>query len=376
MQSQKILIVAGEPSGDLHAAPVVRKLKKLDPALEFSGSGGKLMSAEGVELLATIDELAVMGFSSIPKILPRLNRLKRLFISRIIRDQVRLVILVDYPGFNLKLAESIKKLPNPPLILEYIAPQVWAWRAGRINKIKRVVDQLAVVFPFEEDLFTKRGVNATYVGHPLLDEIHPKTANDTSRLLDGKPLLAVLPGSRPAVAQKHINTLTFTIRKLSERYPELQIGIGKAETTSKELLRPLLNASENCTLYESSRGLMRKATAGIVCSGTATLESALLGMPQVVIYKTSGLNYHIIRTMIKLPYVAMANIVAGDRIVPELLQYDFTTEKIIHAISPLLRDSKQRSEMLLKYADIRQKLGSGGAAQRVANLAYNMLEMR
>ena len=195
-----ILIVAGEPSGDLHAAPVVRELQALQPDLTCFGAGGDLLKAERVELLATVEQMAVMGFSDVPRVLPRLARLKCDLLRRVERDRVPLAILVDYPGFNLNLARALKRLPHPPRILYYIAPQVWAWRAGRVKLIRRVVDRMAVVFPFEVKLFDDAGVPVSFVGHPLLDELSsclplPSRAVKIKRG-DNPLLLALLPGSR------------------------------------------------------------------------------------------------------------------------------------------------------------------------------------
>ncbi|MBT7616782.1 MAG: lipid-A-disaccharide synthase, partial [Calditrichaeota bacterium] len=201
---QHVAVIAGEVSGDLHAAPVIHELKKLNPDLQFFGSGGPEMMDQGVELFAEIEDLAVMGFSGLPRILPRLSRLKKDIIKRVKERNVKLVILVDYPGFNLNLAAALKKLPNPPKIIHYIAPQVWAWRAGRLKKIKRVIDHQAVIFPFEEKLFRDAGVNATFVGNPLLDEI--ELYRNREKINSEKRLLAILPGSRFSVASNHICT--------------------------------------------------------------------------------------------------------------------------------------------------------------------------
>ena len=371
-KSNKILIIAGEISGDLHAAPVVSQLKELDPSLSFFGAGGDLMENEGVELLARVEDMAVMGFSGIPKILPRLFKLKKEIIARIKKDNVRLAILVDYPGFNLQLAKSLKKLPNPPKILEYIAPQVWAWREGRVKTIRRVVDQLAVVFPFEEDYFTRFQIPVKYVGHPLLDELDWKS-EELRRPAD-RPLLALLPGSRLSVVKKHLLTMVKAGELIRQSIPNLEIGIGKSSNIPESTFHNILENKSYIKLCNNSRKLLLQATASVVCSGTATLEAALLNCPQVVIYRTSYLNYNLIKRYIKLQNVGMVNIVSGKKIVPELIQADFTPENIRRHVSPLLQKTYERKSIVDNYKLVNRILGDGGAASNVAELASEMLK--
>ena len=251
-----------------------------------------------------------------------------------------MVILVDYPGFNLNLAKSLKKLHNPPKIIHYIAPQVWAWRAGRLKKIKRVIDHQAVIFPFEEKLFRDAGIKARFVGNPLLDEL--ESYRDREGEKSKERLVAILPGSRLSVVSNHIDTLIEAAIKLSEIHPRLEFGFGKAPGLSDEIFKDAVEANAKFSVYEGSRELLAKADVAIVCSGTSTLEATLVGTPQVVIYKTSFLNYHIIKRLIKLSEIALVNIVAGKKIVPELLQYDFTVDKICTEVNRILENSETR----------------------------------
>ena len=234
----EILIVAGEISGDLHGAELVKNFLKLSSDYCFFGAGGELMKSEGVELLSHVNDLAVMGFSGIPKILPTLKALKRNILNRVRKNPVNLAILVDYPGFNLNLAKALKQLPNPPKILEYIAPQVWAWRANRTRKILSYIDHLAVVFPFEERLFKAANVPVTFVGHPLLDELNlptvqlkdtndPKSAilsSDVDEPIQN-PILALLPGSRKTVAVKHLPIMIESAKLLINEFPNIRFRI-------------------------------------------------------------------------------------------------------------------------------------------------------
>jgi len=365
---RSILIVAGEVSGDLHSSPVVAAMKRRDPDLHFFGAGGDAMREEGVEILASVRQLAVMGFSGIPKILPKLAELKEDILSRIRRDDVRLAILTDYPGFNLNLAQALKGLANPPRILYYIAPQLWAWRPGRAELIRRYVDRMAVVFRFEVEFFRKWGVEATFVGHPLIDELRP--ALNVPRTAQTPPLLALLPGSRPSVAKRHLPVLIRSLGAIRRSIPELKVVIGAGASLKEWITRehPRLDIE----ITADARGLLRQATAAAICSGTATLEAALLGAPQVVFYKTSFLNYAIARRFVTIPHVSLVNVTTGKPIVKELIQYNFTTSSLARELTPLLAGSPPES-MIEGYAAVREALGDAGSAERTAALAMEML---
>ncbi len=373
MDECEILIVAGEPSGDLHAAPVVAALRRRHPGWRFFGSGGGMMRREGVELFANIEDLAVMGFSSVPRALPRLARLKRAFLHRVEQSRVSLAVLVDYPGFNLNLAADLKRLRHPPATLEYIAPQIWAWRRGRLKKIRRYIDCLAVVFPFEEKLFRDEGVNAVFVGHPLLDELQPYL-HEQAALPRRGGLLALLPGSRRAELARHLPIMLQTVRLLKVEIPDLAAGVGKAPNLSVEAYHEHGCLPEMVELWEDSRQLMKTAAAGLVCSGTATLEAALLGLPQAVVYATSPLNYHVIKRLITLKQVGLVNIAAGEGIVPELLQEKFTSERAAAAVCEWLTGGEAASSAILRgYERIRRSLGEAGAAERVSSIAESLV---
>lgn len=373
MDEREILIVAGEASGDLHAAPVVAALRRRHPDWRFFGSGGDLMRREGVELLAQVEDLAVMGFSSVPRVLPRLSRLRQAFLKRVEQRRVSLAVLVDYPGFNLRLAADLKRLPHPPATLEYVAPQVWAWRRGRTKSIRKVIDHLAVVFPFEEKLFREEGVKATFIGHPLLDELQPYLQPMDSRRQKG--LLALLPGSRRAELARHLGIMLETAQRLRTDVPGLKVGIGKAPNLPLEAYKLQAVLPTGVEIWEDSRALMQAASAGLVCSGTATLEAALLGMPQAVIYVTSSLNYHIIRRLITLKQVGLVNIVAGECIAPELLQNDFTPARAAEAVKGWLCGEPESLRTIeAGYRRVKSSLGEPGAAERVALIAEELLK--
>ena len=388
MAKDEILIVAGENSGDLHAAELVKNFVKLHPEYSFFGAGGELMKAEGVELLAHVNDLAVMGFSGIPRILPTLRALKRNILNRVNKDKVKLAILVDYPGFNLNLAKALKSLPNPPKILEYIAPQVWAWRANRTKKIRAFIDHLAVVFPFEERLFKAASVPVTFVGHPLLDELNflSETPKDnvneamSSNILSNRdvppiqPILALLPGSRKSVVARHLPIMIETAKLLLNEFSNLRFCIGCAPGLKQYIEKIIGGCSVKFELWDDSRKLLSAATAAVVCSGTATLETALIGVPQVIVYKTSSFNYMVIKKLIKLPYVGLVNIVAEDKIITELLQDEFNSVALHRAIAPIIRCQNIRDHTKYKMKQVKNMLGDPGASLRVAELAYSMIE--
>jgi len=302
-------------------------------------------------------------------------------------NNVKLVILVDYPGFNLSLARSLKLLPHPPRILEYIAPQVWAWRANRISKIRRYIDHLAVVFPFEEALFKSANIPVTFVGHPLLDEMnlpeyiiagsHDKYNTGSHNLSvdasSSTQILALLPGSRKSVVGRHLPIMLESARLLMPEFPDIRIGIGCAPGLHKFIENTTRDRIPKIEFWDDSRTLLSQAAAAVVCSGTATLEAALLGTPQVVVYKTSSVNYHVVKNLIRLPNVGLVNIVAGEKIVPELLQYEFNPISVQRSIAPLLRHANIRDHIRLKLLKLRAMLGEPGAALKVADLAYGMI---
>jgi lipid-A-disaccharide synthase len=366
----EVLFVAGETSGDLHAAMLAAELRALRPELTLTGVGGARMAAAGVALFERSDRLAVMGFLEVLRYVPRHLALLRDIRRRLTSGAVRLVILVDYPGFNLKVALAAHAAGVP--VLYYIAPQVWAWNEARVRIMAKVIDRAAVILPFEEEYFTARGVRATFVGHPLLDRAQDlpdrASARATLGLPDDAPVLALFPGSRAQEVERLLDAFVAAARAAESRIPGLRVIVSVAPGMTVEPARcpyPLIAGA--------SFPVLRAADAALCKSGTTTLEAAVAGCPLVVAYRTSGWSYAIARRLVRIPNIALVNIVAGRRVAPELVQDAVTAEALAAQVLPLLdAASTERCEQLAGLAAVRAKLGEPGAARRAAAMASEL----
>lgn len=373
---KRVLIVAGEASGEARAARLVEELRQLHPQVSFFGIGGERMRAAGVDTLVDCREMAVLGlievlrhYRRIKGVLERMRKLLR-------TERPDLVILVDYSGFNLRLAPTAKKLGIP--VLYYISPQVWAWRQKRIYKIREVVDQMVVVFPFEVPLYEKAGVPVRYVGHPLLDEVHSELDRDGALrefgLDPSHPCVGLFPGSRRNELQRLLPTLLDAAEQIHAERPEVQFLIPQASTLdSAEIDTLLAGRSLPVTVVENRfYDVTRACDAIATASGTATLEVALMGVPLLVVYRISSLSYRIMRRLIKLKHIAMCNIVAGEEIAKELLQDEVTPERISAELLRLL-EPQVHAGTVARLARVREMLGEPGGAARAAKVAEGML---
>ncbi len=369
-----ILIVAGEASGDLHGARLVQALRALHPNSRISGIGGDGMAAAGMELLFHIRDMAVVGFTEVIRHIPFLRRVMRTLEAVIERQKPNVAILIDYPGFNLRLAERLRA--RGVKILYYIAPQVWAWGAGRIPKMARLIDEMAVVFPFEADLFQSAGLPSTFVGHPLLEGLVPKLSRPgffaRYHLQEHKPLLGLLPGSRRQEIERLLPDMLATAQRLRQRHPDLQIALAQAPTLPAELYRECLPNFDIQLINHATYEIMRDSTACLVCSGTATLETACFGTPLVIVYRTSRLSYAIGKRVVKLPFIGLVNVVMGEKIAPEFVQDDFTPATAAEALAPLLFEHQTNARMRQQLATVRAKLGTPGASERTARMALGL----
>jgi lipid-A-disaccharide synthase len=373
---KNILIVAGEASGDLHGSKVVEALRQLDPQVRIVGMGGNHLRRAGVEILVDSSRLAVVG---ITEVLGRLGDLLRAYrkLKELIRSQeIGLLILIDFPDFNLGLAGVAKKAGVP--VFYYISPQVWAWRSGRIQKIARRVSRMAVIFPFEVALYQEAGLNAEFVGHPLMDTLgqaeNPSPPGDEG--WRGNPLIVLLPGSRHKEVKALLPEMARAAEIIARKRSGVRFLLALAPTiTRKEVEEMLPSGGVRVQVVEGmTYQAIRAADLVWVASGTATLETAILGKPMVVAYQVSPLSYWVGRAMIRIGWIGLVNIVAGRTLVPELIQKEARGERIAEETSKILEDEPYRRDMIEGLAEVKQKLGVPGAAERVARIALEMIE--
>ncbi len=375
--TQRVLIVAGEASGDQHAARLVEEVKRRNPGVHFAGIGGPRMAEAGVEILVDSAEMAVVGlfevlvhFRTIYGALQRMRRYLR-------EQRPDLVILTDYPDFNLRLAKTARELGIK--VLYYISPQVWAWRQKRVFTIRERVDMMAVVFPFEVPFYQQADVPVRFVGHPLVDEVpqdlNPAECAEALGLDPERRIIGLFPGSRRSEIQRLLPTLLETATRLRKDFPQAQFILPLASTLREDDIAPYLQGSD--LPISLVRGRFYEATvachAVVTASGTATLEIAMLGTPLVVIYKVAPLSYRIMRRLIRVEHIALCNIVAGERLAPELIQDAATPTRITEALSPYLRDAVEAARQSERLKAIRAKLGGSGASANVAEVALDLL---
>ncbi|HET7231810.1 MAG TPA: lipid-A-disaccharide synthase [Longimicrobium sp.] len=371
--SPVIFISAGEESGDLHGAALARALRARFPHARLLGLGGARMQAEGVELMAGLGELAVMGFVEVIRHLPFFIDLRKRVFAALEREKVDLVIPIDYPGFNLRLAKHARGRGLP--VLYYIAPQVWAWHKSRVRDLARDADRVAVVLPFEEAFLRSAGVNATFVGHPLLDRPHPAMLRDVWARRNGldpaRPILALFPGSRAQEVRRHLDLFSSAAALVVARNPKAQPVIGVPRGIDRSVYDGAL-----WPLVESTGGmLLQYATAALVKSGTTTLEAGIAGTPMVVVYRMNALSYSLARRVVKVPHIALANLIAERRVAPEFVQDAATPQALADALLPLLDEqSPERRAMIEGLSQIQGRLGGPGASARVAEIAGELLE--
>lgn len=373
---RRIMIVAGEASGDIYGADLVREALKLDQNLHFFGIGGTCMRAAGVETLVDSGEMAVVGFVEVIKHFDVISSAFRKLKQILVNTPPDLLILIDYPGFNLRLAKVAKKAGVK--VLYYISPQIWAWRQGRVKKIARLVDHMAVILPFEASFYQQAGVPVTFVGHPMLDLVNvalDRSAAATSFNLDpSRKIVGLFPGSRRNEIERLLPVILAAAGKLKERYPDVQFILPLASTLNSDDIVPLLAAAKIDVAITRDRihDMIRACDAVISVSGTVTLEIALVGTPMVIIYKLSPLTYQLAKRLVKVPNIGLCNIVAGETVVRELIQDQANPDEIAAEVGTLLTDQTYHDTIVRKLGEVRSKLGRGGASVNIARIALEL----
>ena len=373
-----VMIVAGEASGDMHGASLVREMLRIDPSLNFYGIGGNKMQDAGVKLLINAAETAVVGLTEVISKFGTLFRIIRQVKKSLDEIKPELVILIDYPDFNLNFVAPAAKKRNIK-IFYYISPQVWAWRKSRINKIKRLVDKMAVILPFEVDTYAAKGFAVDYVGHPLLDLVKPAYSKQESQKIfnldESKTTIGLLPGSRQSEVVKLLPEMLRAAEILAQKIQNVQFILPLADTLEKKTVDDIVSGFTIKVKVISGQtyDAVSCCDLAIVASGTATLETALLSVPMIIIYKISPLSYFIGKMIVNVKNIGLANIVAGKTVVPELIQEDVSGNRIAAEAMDILTDAERKQEMIKELAAIRSKLGNPGAARKAAHLAYDML---
>jgi len=364
---RRFLIVAGEASGDAHAARLVRALRALGPC-RVTGIAGPRMRAEGVEALVPQEELAVLGFVEVLAKLPVLLRARRVLLEAVARERPDAVVLVDYPGFNLRFGPQAAA--RGARVFCYIAPQVWAWHPERAARMARWATGLAVVFPFEEPLFREAGVNARFVGHPLLDDLAPETdAAGLRAALDAapdQPVLGLLPGSRAQEVARMLPPMLAAAQRLRAGRPRLAVVVAAAPGLPPRALAAARRAAGVRVVEGLTHAVQAHATACAVSSGTATLETALFGTPLAIVYRTGRLTFAIARRLVTVRRIGLPNIVAGEDVAPELVQGELTPQRLAETLAPWLDDPAARAAASARLGGVRDRLGAPGGSARAA----------
>jgi len=373
------LIVAGEASGDQHAAALVAAVSQLQP-VEWFGIGGDRMAAAGVDLITHARELSVLGIFEVIRHLPRIYGIERRLRTEAARRRPRFAVLVDLPGINLRLAAHLHRRGIP--VVYFIAPQLWAWRPGRVRFLRRYVRKLVCIFPFEEEYFRRAGVEVEYVGHPLRDTVRPSTSREEflarQHLDPGRPTVCLLPGSRDQEISQHLPTLLEAAGRLSRQGP-LQFTLVQAPTVNPALVKELAGRHPHLPLNvisDSPYNALAWCDLAVISSGTATVEALLLKTPMVVVYRVAAPSWWTGKLLVRTPYYSMVNLLAGQPLVPELIQSGFTAARVAGEMERLLSDPAARQRIQEGLGQVKQRLGPPGAIERAARAVVAAVEIQ
>lgn len=368
---KNILVLAGEASGDLHGAALIKAMKAIDPSLSFYGIGGDEMEHEGMELLYHINKMAFLGFVEVIKHLPFIKKVQTDVLKLVEEKNIQTCVLIDYPGFNLSIAKKLNAMEKK--IIYYISPQIWAWGKHRIHKIKKLVSKMLVLFPFEETFYKNAGVDATFVGHPLIERINNYSFVERNEFFSQnnldvqKEILLVLPGSRIQEVAKIFPSVIEGAIAVAKQF-NLQVVVGCSSNIDEKTFEKLSAEKDYRVVKNKSYELFKYAKLGIIKSGTSTLEAALFGLPMVIVYKTSSLTYLIGKKLITLSNIGLANIIAGETVVPELIQNEVNTKNILNECSNFLSDASLYQTISEKLKSLKVVLGNKDASKTAAEI--------
>ncbi len=367
----KYYIIAGEASGDLHASNLIRELKKKDANAKIRAWGGNLMEEQGAELIKHYADLAFMGFSEVLVNLRTILQNIRFCKQDILNWKPDVLILVDYPGFNLRIAEFAHNKGFK--VIYYISPQVWAWKKSRVHAIKKYVDKMLVILPFEKDFYAKYDYQVEFVGHPLLDALPKEFSNEKLfRIENGlseKPIIALLPGSR----KQEISKMLKVMLSIVDYFPDYQFVIAGAPSIEDNFYQAIINGKNAVLVKNKTHKLLLASKAALVTSGTATLETALLSVPEVVCYKGSNISYQIAKRIVNIPFISLVNLIMEKEVVKELIQSELNLSNLKIELGKILFNEDKRNEILNDYQELKSKLGEGGASLKAANVIINFL---
>lgn len=369
----KYYIISGEASGDLHGSNLIRSLKKEDAVADIRCWGGELMEEAGGKVVMHYEKLAFMGFVEVISNLGKIRKNFSFCKKDVLEYNPDVVILIDYPGFNLRMAKFFheKKIR----VFYYISPQVWAWNRSRVKKIKQFVDRMFVILPFEKEFYKQYGMVVDFVGHPLLDAIKRGMLTDEksdfrkTNNLDNREIIAVLPGSR----KQEINRMLPVMLKMASKFSNYQFVLAGAPSISADFYTPFLQSGNTAVVYNKTYDLLENSRAAMVTSGTATLETALFKVPEVVCYSGNFISYLLARVLIKVKFISLVNLIMDREIVKELIQSDFNEKKLEKELNQLISDGPYRNSMLKNLEDLTEKLGGQGASDRTASLMISYL---
>ena len=372
MKSPTILLLAGEASGDNWGANLAADIKRRWPDSDLLGMGGPLMEAQGVELVEDISRLSIMGVGGLIGKLPFFLSLRRKLLKILVEKEVDLVVAIDFAGFNMSIIRDAHR--KSIKVLYYVAPKVWAWGSNRTKSLIRLADHIAVIFPFEKEIWEKAGGRVTFVGHPVLD--HPRvSARDRKQFCDRwnldpeRPILALFPGSRPQEISRHLDLFVETSRRIRQAYPEIQIVIGRSPSIDRQRLQV-----DNIVVVDEGRSLLAHSRAGLLKSGTVTLEACLAGTPFVTVYKTDVLTWLLAKQILQIEHISIPNLLGNQKQIPELLQGDATPKHLVKELTPLLdTENPKYRETLSYFESVAECLGGPGVARRVGGIVESLL---